>query len=170
MGDPFKTLETEPAFGLDLESLRARFLDASSRCHPDRFTDPIEQADAADQMSRLTEAYRVLRDPEARAHALLTRRGAPADADEPSLPPDLLMQMMEIREGLEQATASGDDQAVARYRDWALGQQSHYLGQISALFDEAASESNARAIRLQLNGLRYIVRMLEQMPDGDRQA
>ena len=75
MGDPFKTLETEPAFGLDLEGLRARFLDASSRCHPDRFTDPIEQADAADQMSRLTEAYRVLRDPEARAHALLARRG-----------------------------------------------------------------------------------------------
>lgn len=167
MDNPFALLGFEPAFGLDLDRLEARFLDASARCHPDRFSDPLDQADAADQMSRLTEAYQALRDPEQRAKALLRLRGEAANPDDKTLPPELLMEMMEVRESLDEAVTSGDAAEIERHRRWAEGKRADHLAALDKLFLLEAGEKNTAAIRLQLNGLRYIERMLEQMPGED---
>ncbi|MEM9416077.1 MAG: Fe-S protein assembly co-chaperone HscB [Planctomycetota bacterium] len=167
MDDPFELLGIEPVFELDPSTLQAQFLSASARCHPDRFTDPLEQADAADRMSRVTQAYRQLSDPESRAHALLALRGDSADTEgeaTKALPPDLLMEMMEVREALDDAIALGDQPSIEKHRDWAQQKQADYLTSIGKLFEEPPSEQNSAAIRLELNALRYMVRMLEQMP------
>jgi molecular chaperone HscB len=170
MQDPFALLGIEPVFNLDRQDLEARFLAASSRCHPDRFTDPLDQADAAERMSQLTDAHRVLRDDERRARALLALRQGAAEAqadDEKALPPDLLMEMMEVREALDDAVSLGDQPAVEKHRAWAHEKRAGYLAAIGKLFDQEPGDANAAAIRLQLNGLRYIERMLEQVPVAD---
>lgn len=167
MQDPFDLLGIDPTFALDRQDLEDRFLAASARCHPDRFTDPLDQADAADRMSQLTEAHRVLRDDEQRARALLAiRQGGSTGSggDDQALPPDLLMEMMEVREALDDAVSLDDQDAIEKHRVWAHEKQADYLTSIAKLFEEAPSDTNAAAIQLQLNGLRYIVRMLEQMP------
>ncbi|MFI4860442.1 MAG: Fe-S protein assembly co-chaperone HscB [Phycisphaerales bacterium JB063] len=168
MDDPFDLLQIEPGFEIDEAALQSRFLAQSAQCHPDRFADPLEQADAADRMSRVTQAYRVLRDPESRARALLALRGGSAepgtDAGQ-ALPPDLLMEVMEVREAMEEAIASQDSAALAKLRAWAQGEQSQRLENIAMLFGQPASDKNTAAIRLELNALRYMVRMLEQMPE-----
>ncbi|XAL99495.1 hypothetical protein OT109_18185 [Phycisphaeraceae bacterium D3-23] len=169
MDDPFGFLGIEPTFELDAAALQARFLAESSRCHPDRFADPLAQADAADRMSRVTQAHRVLRDPESRARALLVLRGGsatPGDDNAKALPPDLLMEVMEVRESLDDAIASEDTAAIEKHRAWAEAERAGRLKKIASLFEQPASEKNAAALRLELNALRYIVRMLEQMPDG----
>ena len=164
MQDPFALLELEVRFDLDPAALESRFLDVSSRCHPDRFTDPLEQADAADRMSQVTAAYQTLRDDEQRANALLALRGGPGKSDDKSLPPELLMEMMEVRESLDEAVAGGDAAAIEKHRAWAVEKRGEHLVTIGTLFMQDPSDKNAAAIRLQLNGLRYIERMLEQMP------
>lgn len=167
MDDPFALLQIDPAFALDESRLRSRFLEASARCHPDRFTDPVDQADAAERMGRLTQAYRVLSEPGSRAVALLHRRGGAATSagDKPdALPPDLLMEMMEVRESLETAVADNDTAKIAELRAWAEQQKHTYLDRLAGLFEADADAANAQAIQTQLNGLRYIERMLEQMP------
>ncbi len=170
MQDPFALLGIEPMFNLDRQDLEARFLAASARCHPDRFTDPLDQADAAERMSQLTQAHRVLRDDERRARALLALRqdGADRSTDEDqALPPDLLMEMMEVREAMDDAVSLGDQPAVEKHRAWAQEKRTGYLAAIGKLFDQEPGDANAAAIQLQLNGLRYIERMLEQMPAVD---
>jgi len=162
--DPFELLGVDRRFELDQEALRRRFLDASARMHPDRFPDPFEQAEAVEQMSRLTDAYRVLCDPESRARALLRLSGLEAEGDRDKLPPDLLMEVMEVREALESAVESGDREELDRLRAWASAQRQIYLARLGELLEGDLDADKAAQARLQLNALRYMERMLEQMP------
>lgn len=164
--DPFEILGVPWRFDLDESALRSRFLQASAQMHPDRFPDPIEQAEAVEQMSRLTDAYRVLSDPESRARALLRLSGMDDEADKDKLPPDLLMQVMEVREEMEAAIESGDREELDRLRVWASGQREQYLNQLGRLLEGHIDAKAAAETRVQLNALRYMERMLEQMP-GD---
>ena len=162
--DPFATLGLDPRFDLDLEDLRRRFLAASSQAHPDRFIDPLAQAEAVEQMSELTDAYRVLSDPESRARALLRLSGLEAEGDKDKLPPELLMDVMQVREELESAIESGDAKELERLRDWATQRQAGHLAQLASLFASDLNAKGAAQVRVELNALRYMQRMLEQMP------
>lgn len=167
MQDPFDTLGLDRRFDLDDAQLHRHFLERSAASHPDRFTDPIEQADAADRSAGINEAYRVLKDPEQRANALLRLLGGASKEDDKSLPPDLLMEMMEVRERQEAAEASGDDGALRSLAAWARQQRQDHLGRIGRLFSQAAAGPDPqvlRQIRLELNALRYFQRMVEQAP------
>lgn len=172
MQDPFALLDLEVRFDVDPATLEQRFLAASSRCHPDRFSDPLDQADAAERMSRVTEAYQTLRDDESRARALLQLRlgegitsgGDTSGGDDKALPPELLMEVMEVRESLDEAVAEGDAEAIEKHRAWATEKRREHLSAIGKLFEDEPGNKNAAAIRLQLNALRYMERMLEQMP------
>ncbi|MGB0766796.1 MAG: Fe-S protein assembly co-chaperone HscB [Phycisphaeraceae bacterium] len=162
--DPFALLGLPRRFSVDESALRRAFLEASASCHPDRFTDPIEQAEAVESMSRVTDAYRVLTDPELRAKALLGLSGLELAADRDKLPPALLMEVMEVREELEAATESGDSAELDRLRRWASEQRTGHLDRLATLLDGELDAEKAKAARLELNALRYIQRMLEQMP------
>ncbi len=158
--DPFETLGVEPRFDLDETDLHQRFIRATAAAHPDRYLDPLEQADAADRASQINHAYRVLSDPESRANALLATLGGPAKEDDPSLPPDLLMDMMEVREEMEAAIEANDSADLERLRKWAEGRRAEHLDRIAAHF----GANDLAQVRLELNAMRYIERMLEQMP------
>ena len=168
MLDPFETLGLPRRFDLDPAELHAKYIQASSACHPDRHTDPVAQADAAERIAFINQAYTVLSDPEKRADALLKLLGGPAKEDDKSLPPALLIEMMEIREQLEQVIAENNKAELAKCRGWADDQRNAHLLKIADLFKDpgdALSDTTAKAIRLELNTLRYIQRMLEQMPE-----
>lgn len=164
--DPFAIFGIPQRFSLDEQALRQAFLKASAQQHPDRFVDPIEQADAVEAMSKLTDAYRVLSDPELRARALLSLSGLELAADKDKLPPDLLMEVMEVREEMEAAIGSGNEAELDRLRTWANGQREMYLKRLGELLDEELDADKASQVRLELNALRYMQRMLEQMPGG----
>lgn len=162
--DPFDILGLERSFRIDEEALRSRFLEASSRQHPDRFVDPIEQADAVEAMAKLTESYRVLSDPESRARVLLSLSGLELAEDKDKLPPDLLMEVMEVREEMETAIESGDQAELDRLRGWANDRRDRHLNHLASLFESGLDQGKASAVRVELNALRYMQRMLEQMP------
>lgn len=163
MANAFHTFNLPPQFDLDLDDLRQRFLAASAEHHPDRFTDALDQADAAQRSAEINHAYQTLVDPEARANALLALRDGPAASDDKSLPPMLLMEVMEVREELDQAVADADQVVLTRLRGWATTQYDQHIAQLSRLF--AQDDLDGAAVRLELNALRYIQRMREQMPD-----
>jgi|GEM_PF-1761643 len=164
--DPFKAMGIAPRFALDEQDLRKRFLAASAQMHPDRFPDPLEQAEAVEQMSQLTDAYRVLCDPESRARAMIELSGLESVGDKDKLPPDLLMEVMEVREELESAIENNSRGELDRLRQWASDQRAHYLAQLGRILDSGPLDpSKASQARLELNALRYMQRMLEQMPE-----
>ena len=163
MVDPFSLLGLEPRFDLDETELQRRFLAESSANHPDRFADPLDQADAAERSSAINQAHQTLVDPESRARALLKLLGVSMDANDATLPPAMLMEVMEIREEMEQAIADQDHPTLDRLRTWALDQRQAHLSELTTRFE--ASPVDTAAVQKALNALRYTQRMLDQMPD-----
>ncbi len=158
MPDPFRQFEIERSFDIDADRLRQSYLRLSGENHPDRFTDPLEQADAAERSAAINEAYRVLSDPESRAKALLG--DLPPHPRE--LPPAVLMELMEVREQVESDLAVGDQAALNEHRQQAERDRESHYRRLAELF--SAQTLDAAAVQTELNQLRYVKRLLEQLP------
>jgi molecular chaperone HscB len=107
----FELFGLPSTFALDTKKLDQQFRLLQSEIHPDRF------AAAADSERRLSlqyatqanEAYQTLKNPLTRARYLLQLKGI--DTQEESntaMPVDFLMQQMEWREALEEATETAN--------------------------------------------------------------
>ena len=86
--------------------LERSYREIQSRVHPDRFAHAgeAERRASLQWTTRVNEAYRTLKDPVQRAKHLLELHGVDvAFETNTAMPPDFLMQQMELREALEQA-------------------------------------------------------------------
>lgn len=181
--NPYEALGLLPRFDLDDAQLHRQFVHKAAAAHPDRFTDPFDQTQAAQQAAWINDAYHTLRDPHARAEALLLLLGGPTKEQDKSVPPDLLSQMMQVRLQLEEAIEEDDPATLNELSEWAYHQRRQHLDKIAELFQavtcasssptaaspRSAPTSTTRSnpltqIRLELNTMRYIQRMIEQLP------
>lgn len=109
-------------FRQDRTVLDARWKELQREAHPDRFTvqGAAAQRVAMQWSVRINEAYQRLKDPLRRAACLCELRGAPIDAEtNTAMPAQFLMQQMEWREALEEATGPAAVEAVAERLDSA---------------------------------------------------
>lgn len=172
MDDPFQVFGLPRGFALDPQELHRLYIRASSKAHPDLTSDPVEQTEAAEQAAVINEAYGILRDPASRADVLLALFGGPRGDGDKSLPPALLMEVMEAREQMERAEQQGDREGVAASVAWARGQLDEGLERVEALFKKLESgqggdrDSLFNAVRMELNAIRYFQRMVDQAPAG----
>ena len=160
MVDAFDVLGMEATFDLDTDALRRAWLKKSLSAHPDRAGGDEE---AREVSARLNEAKRTLEDEESRANALLARLGGPSKEAEKSLPDGFLMEIMELREGLESAQMAGDPAGLAPHRERAERERAARVARVRDLFSSELDDSTLRAIRVELNAWRYLERMLEQI-------
>lgn len=169
MPDPFDVLGLPARFDLDPGAVHAAWLRGSARLHPD--LSSAGGAPGDERMARLADLNRarsVLADPIQRAEALLERLGGPAKDADKSLPDGFLLEMLDVREQVEQAAEAEDPDEINRWEAWAERRRAEAVRTVSGLFDAHASGvSGALAdIRRELNAWRYIERMLEQLPGG----
>ncbi len=162
--DPFALLGVSAEFPVDEARLRQAWLKATALNHPDRAADP---AAAHRTLSAVNEAYRTLSDPERAANALLARLGGPSPDQAKALPDGFLMEMLEVRDELEEAKASKDPAKIAKLEAWANEQRGMWIERVSEQFEAYGEHSDQRdAIRESLNAWRYIERLIEQLdPD-----
>ncbi|MBL8679466.1 MAG: Fe-S protein assembly co-chaperone HscB [Myxococcales bacterium] len=108
MNDPFETLGLARTFEIDLRAVEQRFRDLSRAVHPDRFADksPAERRMAAEQTVALNDAFRLIRDSMNRVLALLAAAGKPIH-ETARAEPSLLMEIMELREAIDDARNDG---------------------------------------------------------------
>ena len=103
----FELLGLTPAFAIDEAQLVARWKALQSQVHPDKFvaSTAAEKRVAMQWSVRINEAYQRLKNPLKRAAYLCELFGAPVRAeDNTAMPTSFLMQQMEWREALEDAT------------------------------------------------------------------
>jgi molecular chaperone HscB len=172
--DPFDILGVPPRFDLSPQELRAAYLAKSATLHP----DVVGGAEDDEAGSALNHAKRLLANPEARAEALLVRLGGPSKEMDRSLPPAFLQQMLETREEIEAAIASGSATDRAAWEQWAETRRRSHIEKVAELFrtagvgraesDKQADTGVLRAIRTELNMWRYVERLIEQLNESDR--
>ncbi len=102
----FELFGLPAAFSIDELMLEKAYRDIQSQVHPDRFAraGDAERRASLQWTTRVNEAYRTLKSPVQRARHLLDLQGVDvAFETNTAMPPEFLMQQMELREELEEA-------------------------------------------------------------------
>ncbi len=161
--DAFRVLGLEPRFDLSREDIERRYLALVAAHHPD--AAPGAGADDSGS-ARLNDARAALLDPERRAGALLAALGGPPPDQDKSLPPEFLAEMLEVREQVDEALASGDPARVHEWHSRARDRRARMIEDVGAAFAALTAPPAPAAlagIRRGLNAWRYIERMIEQI-------
>jgi len=156
--DHFARLGLPAALDLDAATLDKAYFAQQRLWHPDRFVaKPAEErARASAEAAAVNDAYRTLKDPLARAVYLAGLKGVEMPADGKTIDdPELLMEAMEAREELHEAsTIEAVDRLAAKGRD----DMKSSLAALPGLF-----QANDRpAIRKALLRLRYLDKFSEE--------
>ncbi len=170
--DPFATLGLPHSFRLDPASLRAAYIRLMETAHPDRATSQLDAADRARRAAAINDAQRRLAHPLRRAEAMLQVAGA-AGLASAALPPDFLVEAMELREELDEALANRDVDRIASLRAAAVARRDAEIDRLADHLDRVFAENgDARAAAVAaaqdaLNRLRYVMRLIDRVADAD---
>src|SRR5581483_5574398 len=132
--DHFARLGLPAALDTDAAQLDKAYFTRQRQWHPDRFVGkPAEErAKASIEAAALNDAYRTLKDPQARAVYLAGLKGVELPGDGKTIDdPELLMEAMEAREELHEARSL---EAVASLAEKARRDRREALSGLTDLF------------------------------------
>lgn len=100
MQNLFAILGLVPGFAVDAKALEQAYFTAQRACHPDRFVGKpeAERIAAISRSQLINDAYETLKNPLLRAEHLLMLQGIMALSDKVPVPPEILAEMMTLRE------------------------------------------------------------------------
>lgn len=158
--DDFELFALPRQFAQERSQIDARWKELQREAHPDRFA---AQGAAAQRVAmqwsvRINEAYQRLKDPLKRAAYLCELNGAPVRAeDNTAMPASFLMQQMEWREALEEASTQKELDALD---DAMLQTKQGMLAECGRLLDEA---HDAAAAVQQVRALMFVARFAQDI-------
>lgn len=162
--DHFEVFGLPRAYQIDQAALQTAYMAISRNIHPDRFAlaDPAAQTTAMRASAIVNRAYETLKDAFTRAEYLLETAGGQTAAQDKRVPPDLLGQVMMMREELEEARAAGDEKRIQSIRADVLEQRRASQSAVAELCNRLAERSAEVRddLRLRLNGLKYLNNLL----------
>jgi molecular chaperone HscB len=148
------------SFSIDGETLQRSYRDIQSKVHPDRFAHAgdAERRASLQWTTRVNEAFQVLKNPVKRAKHLLELHGVDvAFETNTAMPPEFLMQQMELRETLE---AAKDAAALDALRKELRKEKSGIEQQIGELIDRQHDYAGAAGV---VRKLQFLDRLDEEI-------
>ncbi|HET7793236.1 MAG TPA: Fe-S protein assembly co-chaperone HscB [Rhizobacter sp.] len=158
--DDFTLLGLPKRFAQDRALVDTRWRELQAQVHPDRFAaeGAAAQRIAMQWAVRVNEAHRRLRDPLKRAAYLCELNAAPINAENnTAMPPGFLVQQMEWREALDEATSLSDVEALA---DAVATHRKQALEQLQSTLDEQADYLTAAQ---QVRALMFVERFASDL-------
>lgn len=170
----FETLGLARSVDLDAATIEQRHKQLSLEFHPDRQVgaDPQARRKFVERSTSINEAYRVLKDPQARAFYLLSLHGVDlgredGSATRKSMPLSFLEEVMEQREALDAARARKDTAAAAAMGARVVVSRASALesglAALRALEATPGDEDALDEASHQLGRVRYFTRFLEEV-------
>src|SRR6185503_13116436 len=160
MQNHFDLFGLPPSFSIEGETLERSYREIQSQVHPDRFANAgdAERRASLQWTTRVNEAYRTLKDPVQRAKHLLELHGVDvAFETNTAMPPEFLMQQMELREALEEAKSPA---ALDAMRKTLREQKAQLQGQIGDAIDSKHDYTAAAGL---VRKLQFLDRLDEEI-------
>jgi len=138
------------SFAVDMARLDTAYREVQAQVHPDRHAAAGDAGRrvAMQWSTRANEAYQTLKDPLKRAIYLLESRGADIGAENnTAMEPAFLMQQMEWREAVEDATGAKNIDALDQLLRELREDKKLRYGKLGALLDSGANAPAVEAVR-----------------------
>ncbi|MCS7012422.1 MAG: Fe-S protein assembly co-chaperone HscB [Chloroherpetonaceae bacterium] len=155
----FELFGLPETLNLDVKELQKRFYALSRAVHPDfhQTATEAQKTLSLDASSELNQAFLTLKDREKRLHYVInTYLGELSDAEKKQTPSELLMQLMEIREKLEDFKHRKDDATridLQREVQALRNEQQRIdeaINNLMTQFDQATTEETKRQVLAQI--------------------
>jgi len=129
--DYFELFEIPVQLKVDTTRLSGKFFELSRKFHPDYFAGEEEGAQAAalEQSANLNKAWKIFQNPDATIKYVLQEKGLLEEEEKYELPPDFLMEVMDLNEQLMEMDETDD-----------RGQLSAVIAQLSSQIYEPVKE------------------------------
>ncbi|MBU0640637.1 MAG: Fe-S protein assembly co-chaperone HscB [Planctomycetes bacterium] len=156
--DHFELLGLKRTYDIDVGELRRIYLSLSRDIHPDRFSTRSEQDSGLSMRisAQLNQAYQALSDDVRRAEYLLGLMGGKSSVEDKTVPRDVLLETLTLREEIDEARLADDEEALARCRGRVREHYDEALAQVSACARELpGTEQTRQTLRTRLNTIKY---------------
>lgn len=156
----FELFDIPVSLSIDGTLISKKYVELQKKYHPDFFTRENETAQEAalEKSSEVNKALKVLKDQDATIFYVLQLKGLAAPGEKYQLPPDFLMEVMELNENLSAASAN----AIDAFEKDIYNTVSPI---IAAYDDEAVSSTDLQKLKEYYYKKKYLQRILDRM-DG----
>ncbi len=161
----FELFEIPVAFSVDQQELSRKYFQLQKKFHPDFHSqaDGGEQEEMLQQSSLINKAYKTFKDPDATIKYLLELKGLIAEDEKYEIPPDFLMEMMELNEDLAEDDVLKQEEAKTKI---ATMQQNFYQ-QVQSIIEEyddyRANEAQMLQVKEYYFKKKYLNRIYERL-------
>lgn len=158
----FELFEIPVGFSIDPVKLNQTYISLQKKYHPDYFgqSNDEDRANALEISSRVNKAYRTFKSKDLTLQYFLQMKGLIEEGEQYKLPPDFLMEVMELNE-LKMDGAAPDE--ITRKAQLMEGE---IFGEIKTLLegyrDDQATESDLLKIKDYYYKKKYIDRLLAE--------
>jgi molecular chaperone HscB len=145
---------------IDRALLSKRYFELQKSFHPDYFTlaDEAEQEAALEKTAMLNKAFKIFKEPDTTIKYLLQLKGLLTEEEKYPLPPDFLMEVMELNESLTE----GSRNEISALED---GIYAPVKGIIANYNDEIINNEDLLKLKEYHFKKKYLQRILDRM-DG----
>lgn len=144
--DYFQIFGLEKKYDIEVDNLEGMYKSWQKKLHPDLVHSKSEKEKecAAEQSARVIDAYRTLSKRLSRAIYILRLEGVDIDEEETLSEPELLLEILEIREAVEEAA---DSQALNQIQSQMQEKLNHWSNSFSNAFRSRKFEEAIDSIR-----------------------
>ncbi|XP_057743569.1 iron-sulfur cluster co-chaperone protein HscB homolog [Arachis stenosperma] len=156
--DYFEIFGLEKKYDIEGVNLEGKYKDWQKKLHPDlvHSKSQKERDFAAEQSARVIDAYRTLSKPLSRAIYMMKLDGLEVDEEQTISDPELLAEIMEIREAVEEATESESLKQI-------LSRMEENLKSWSNTFATAFQSRNFEEAKDSIRRMTYYSRVIDEV-------
>ncbi len=160
----FELFDLPVSLQVDRSALSKKYFELQKQFHPDFFTqeDEADQKDALDKSSMINKALKVLQQPDLTIQYVLQLKELLTENEKYELPPDFLMEMMELNERLTEVDPETFKQEVAALE---TEQYAAVKGIIENYVDATITSDQLLKIKEYYFKKKYLHRILDRIDD-----
>ena len=164
--DYFELFNIPVSLFVDASSIKKRFYELSRKYHPDFFsnTSEEEQSEALEMSAMLNKALKVLSNPEETIKYVLQLKGLLEEEEKYQLPPDFLMDVIELNELLMDAKMEGDEAKKTALKEQIANLQTEIYEPVKSIVEHyqegITSEKELLQVKKYYFQKKYLARML----------
>jgi len=162
MNNYFELFDLPLSYSIDSVALKKKFYQLSRDFHPDRFTTASKEAqeNALQKSTIINSAYKALGDEWLRIKHILVLKQQLADDEKYALPPEFLMEMMEINEAIADDNTEVEKQMV-------IVEDELKLEVTNILENNLMDEASLQKVKAYYFKMKYLKRLQNRVNDID---
>lgn len=165
----FTLFEIPVQLKIDPSTLSRRYFELSRKYHPDFFTGAgaEKQAEMLEKSAQLNKALKTFQNPDSTLKYVLMLKGLLTEEEKYQLPPDFLMEVMEINEGLMDFEMEGNASGISAVKEKIEAFEKAIYAPVQATIENyqegVTSEAELLAVKEYYYKKKYLERIREQL-------